>query len=187
MFVAVQIPYVSPEIAKQFPIPANSFCIAPGLMSVQSRGYLRMKTAQHDGPLEIQPNFLAEQADVDALYAGVELGLELASQPAFSELIDRWIVPPQRLAKSESVAFIRQSCSAYFHPVGTCAMGIGPESVVDSQLRVHGIDGLRIADASIMPKITSAHTHATTVMIAEFASRLITQEKDMLTTAAEGI
>jgi choline dehydrogenase len=176
MLISVQIPYVSPEIAKQFSIPSNSFCIAPGLMRVQSRGYLRMTTARHDGPLEIQPNFLAEQADLDALYEGVELGLELASQPAFRELIDKWIVPPRRLSKSESIAFIRQSCGSYFHPVGTCAMGTGSESVVDSQLRVHGIDGLRVADASIMPTITSTNTHATTVMIAEFASRLITQK-----------
>jgi choline dehydrogenase len=132
-----------------------------------------MKTAKHDGPLEIQPNFLAEQADVDALVAGVELGLDIASQPAYRDLIKRWVVPPRRMSREETVAFVRRSCSSYFHPVGTCAMGSGREAVVDAELRVHGIEGLRIADASVMPTIPSANTNAPAVMIGEFASRLL--------------
>jgi choline dehydrogenase-like flavoprotein len=71
------------------------------------------------------------------------------------------------------VGFLRRACSAYFHPVGTCAMGAGQEAVVDAALRVHGIQGLRIADASVMPTIPSADTQAPTVMIGEFASRLL--------------
>ncbi|WP_155893431.1 GMC family oxidoreductase [Cystobacter fuscus] len=173
MFVSVQIPYVSAEIGARYPIPANSFCIAPGLVRVQSRGYLRMKTARHDGPLEIQPNLLSEQADVDALLTGLELGLDIASQPAFRELTRSWVAPTKRMSREESVAFLRQACSPYFHPVGTCAMGSGEDAVVDARLRVHGIEGLRISDASIMPTIPSAGTHAPSVMIGEFASRLL--------------
>src|SRR5262249_37591598 len=122
-------------------------------------------------PLEIQPNFLKEQADVDALVAGVELGLDIASQPAFRDLIKRWVAPTRRMSRKESVTFIRRACFTYHHPVGTCAMGSGREAVVDAELRVHGIDGLRIADASVMPTIPSANTNAPTVMIGEFASR----------------
>jgi choline dehydrogenase len=129
-----------------------------------------MKTARHDGPLELQPNFLSEQADVDALVAGVELGLDIASQPAFRDLIKRWVAPPRRMSREGTVAFIRRSCSSYFHPVGTCAMGSGREAVVDAELRVHGIEGLRIADASVMPTIPSANTNAAVVMIGEFAA-----------------
>jgi len=70
--------------------------------------------------------------------------------------------------------FLKDACNSYNHPVGTCAMGTGDDSVVNSQLQVNGIAGLRIADASIMPRITSANTFAPTVMIGEFASRLIT-------------
>jgi choline dehydrogenase len=132
-----------------------------------------MRTAEPNGPLEIQPNFLAEQADVDALVAGIDLGLEVASQPAFRDLVKRWVVPAKRMSREDTVTFIRRSCLSYFHPVGTCAMGSGKESVVDAELRVHGIDGLRIADASIMPTITSANTQAPAVMIGEFAARLI--------------
>ncbi len=107
---------------------------------------------------------------------GVELGLDIASEPAFREWITRWVAPTKRMPRKETIEFIRQSCSTYFHPVGTCAMGSGRESVVDSQLRVHGIEGLRIADASIMPTITSANTHAPSVMIGEFASQRIVAE-----------
>jgi choline dehydrogenase len=132
-----------------------------------------MKTAEPNGPLEIQPNFLSEQADLDALVAGIELGFDIASQPAFRHLIKRWLVPPKRISRPDTVAFVRRSCSNYFHPVGTCAMGSGREAVVDAELRVRGVEGLRIADASVMPTMPSANTNAPVVMIGEFASRLL--------------
>ena len=93
----------------------------------QPRLPARLRAADPNGPLEIQPNFLAEQADLDALGAGVELGLDLASQPAYRDLIKRWIVPPRRMSREDTVAFVRRSCSSYLHPVGTCAMGPGRE------------------------------------------------------------
>jgi choline dehydrogenase len=169
----VQIPYASDEIAARYPMPPNVFSIVPCLLRVQSRGALRLKTAQPDGPPEIRPNFLAEQADVDALVAGVELGLDLAAQPAYRELIRRWVAPPERLSRDGTVAFVRRSCLSHNHPVGTCAMGSGREAVVDAGLRVRGVEGLRVADASVMPTIPSAPTNAPTVMIGEFASRLL--------------
>jgi len=183
MFVSVQIPYVSDEIRANYPIPQNAFCIAPGLVRVRSRGYLRLKTAEHNGPLEIQPNFLSEHADVDALVTGVELGLDIASQPAFCNLIKGWVAPKGRMNRTDTVAFVRQSCLSYFHPVGTCAMGLGKESVVDPQLKVHGVEGLRIADASIMPTIPSANTNAPAIMIGEFASELLVAAKSTTATA----
>ena len=150
----------------------NSFGIVPALVRPQSRGDLRLKTVGHDGRLEIRPNFLAEQADVDAMVASIELGLEIASQPAFRDLIKRRVAPAMRMSQGETLAFLRRSCMSYFHPVGTCAMGSGEEAVVDAELRVCGVRGLRIADASVMPTIPSANTNAPTIMIGEFASRL---------------
>jgi choline dehydrogenase len=173
MVLPVQVPWVADEIRAQYPIPPNAFVIFPALVRVQSRGYLRMKTADYDGPLEIQPNFLAEQADVEALVAGVEVGLDIASQPAFRDLIKRWVAPTKRMSRDETVAFLRRACSSYFHPVGTCAMGSGREAVVDAELRVRGVEDLRAADASVMPTIPSANTQAPAVMIGEFASRLL--------------
>src|SRR5262249_11908107 len=79
--------------------------------------------------------------------------------------------PTKRMSREETVSFVRRACSPYFHPVGTCAMGSGKEAVVDAQLRVYGIEGLRVADASVMPTMPCANTQAPTVMIAEPASR----------------
>ena len=77
------------------------------------------------------------------------------------------------MSRKDNVAFIRRSCASFWHPVGTCAMGSGKEAAVDTELRVRGALGLRIADASVMPTIPSANTHAAVVMIGEFASRLL--------------
>jgi choline dehydrogenase len=132
-----------------------------------------LRTADPNARPEIQPNFLAEAADVEALAAGVELGLDLASQPAYRDLIKRWVVPPRRMGREATVAFIRRSCSSYLHPVGTCAMGSGWEAVVNAELRVRGVEGLRVADASVMPTIPSANTNAPSILIGEFASRLL--------------
>jgi choline dehydrogenase len=175
MLVPVQGPFLSDEIRARYPIPDEAFTILLGLVRPQSRGFLRMKTATHDGPLEIQPNFLAEQADVDALVSGVGFGLDISSRPAFRKLIERRVAPVKglSLSRDEALTFLRRSCVSYFHPVGTCAMGSGREAVVDAELRVRGVEGLRIADASIMPAITSANTNAPCVMIGEFAARRI--------------
>ncbi len=181
MFVSLQVPYVSPEIAATHSIPNDGFTIMPGLVRVESRGYVRMRTSRFDGPLEIQPNFLSVKNDVDAMVAAVELGLELASQPALRELTKRWAAPAKSMNREETEAFLRRACASYFHPVGTCAMGKGKLAVVDSQLRVHGVQGLRIADASIMPTIPSGNTNAASVVIGEKAAQMIVHDVDALT------
>jgi choline dehydrogenase len=132
-----------------------------------------MKTALVGGPLIIQPNFLADQQDLEALTDAVEMCLDLSEQPAFKKIIKKRVTPDQIKNRREVQDFIRDACSTYFHPVGTCAMGSGVSAVVDDELRVHGISGLRIADASVMPQITSGNTNAPTLMIAEFVSNLI--------------
>jgi choline dehydrogenase len=183
MVLAVQVPLVSDEIATRSVIPPNTFGIFPCLVRPLSRGYLRIRSTEPNGPLEIQPNFLAEQADVDALASGVDLGLDLASQPAYRDLIKRWIVPAKRMSRTDTVEFARQTCQSYLHPVGTCAMGLDREAVVDAELRVRGVDGLRIADASVMPTIPAANTNAPSIMIGEFASKLLTGVRTSRTVA----
>ena len=170
------MPLVSDEITARYTIPPNAFVILPCLVRPQSRGYLRLRTADPNAPLEIQPNFLAEQADAEALAAGVELGLDLASRQAYRDLIKRWVVPPERMSRGDTVTFVRRSCSSYLHPVGTCAMGPGRDAVVDTELRVRGVEGLRVADASVMPTVTAGNTHAPTTMIGERAAELIRAE-----------
>ncbi|WP_424922919.1 GMC oxidoreductase [Actinomycetospora succinea] len=139
-------------------------------MNVRSRGHLRLTEG---GTLDIVANMLADPADLEAAVAGVEIGLELADQPAFRKLVARRVAPGAEIDRAALTTFVRRAAMPYFHPVGTCAMGSGDDAVVDPQLRVRGIEGLRVADASVMPAITSANTNAPTAMIAEKAADLI--------------
>lgn len=173
MFLPLQVPYLTEEIAQQYQVPENVFCLVPGLVAPKSRGYLKMRTNRHDGPLEIQPNFISAPEDLEALVSAVHIAMELINQPAYQAIIKRRIVPGKLDSRAAVETFIRDGLTSYFHPVGTCAMGTGAEAVVDSDLKVHGIEGLRIADASVMPSITSANTNAATMMIGEFVSRSI--------------
>src|SRR4029450_140710 len=85
-----------------------------------------------------------------AVVAGIELGLDIASQLAFQNLIKRWVAPTKRMNREETLAFLRRACSTYFHPVGTCAMGTDNDAVVDAELRVGGAEHPRIPDAAVM-------------------------------------
>ncbi len=173
MLVPIQVGIASDEIKARHPVPPNAFSVFVTLVDVRSRGFLRMKSAAHDGPLVIQPNLIADPADREALVGAVELCLDLAAQPALANVIKRWVAPATRLGRREVVAFIRDACGTYFHPVGTCAMGNGPDAVVNHRLEVYGVEGLRIADASVMPQITTGNTNAPTLMIGEMAAELI--------------
>ncbi|WP_417586927.1 GMC family oxidoreductase [Pararhodobacter oceanensis] len=175
MFVSIQIPYLMPGLAAEYPLPQNPFTISPGLMGVKSRGYMKMLSAQHDGALEIQPNILQEPEDREAMYQGFLLAEELANEPAFREFTVQRAIPPESLAtRAEKEAFIRRSVTTYFHPVGTAKMGIDEMAVTDpATLKVHGVEGLRVADASVMPSTTSANTHVPSILIGEMAADMI--------------
>ena len=109
--------------------------------------------------------------DLDALRAGCRQALEIAAQRPFAELLDRPLAPMGD--EQELDDYIRRYTQTLFHPVGTCAMGTGPEAVVDAELRVSGVEGLRVADASVMPRITRGNTNAPSIMIGEKAADLI--------------
>ncbi len=176
MLVPVQVGIATDEIAKKYPIPTNVFSVFVTLIDVKSRGEIKMKSAVHDAALDIQPNFLQAPNDFKAMEKAVELCMELAAQPALNNIIKRWVAPDKFIGPEEIKSFIRDACSTYFHPVGTCAMGNGKDAVVNNELKVHGVEGLRIVDASIMPQITTANTNAPTLMIGEFAARLILEK-----------
>jgi len=173
MLVPIQYGIVTDETAKQLPLPANAFSMFVTLVDVRSRGYIKMKSANPDGPLEIQPNFISDPEDLEALATAVELCMELALQPSLKNIIRRWVSPAKWITRNEIISFVKNACSTYFHPVGTCAMGTGNDAVVNNELKVYGVEGLRIADASVMPQIPTCNTNAPTLMIGEFASELI--------------
>jgi len=173
MLIPIEVPVQTPKIQSTHPIPENSFGIFVGLVSVRSKGYLKMKTSRHDGPLLIQPNMLTDPEDLEALTSGLELCMNLVDQPVFTAQIEKWVAPLAHLERAGITEYLKNACMSYFHPVRTCAMGNGSNAVVDNKLKVHGIQGLRIADASVMPKIPTANTNAPTLMIGEFMAEVL--------------
>ncbi|MCX5480980.1 GMC family oxidoreductase N-terminal domain-containing protein [Kaistia geumhonensis] len=163
-----------PELAADYDLTGDVFAIAPGLMESRSKGHLRLLESGPGGRMEIQPNFLSHPDDLEALVTAVDFAMDLVETSAFAKLFASYLAPGRRLDRAETVDFIRTTCTTYFHTCGTCRMGTDDEAVVDPELRVRGIEGLRIADASVIPVIPSCGTMAPTLMIAERAADFIT-------------
>ena len=169
--VQIQVDYHLPW---QDPAP-GSFTFGVGHMRPRSRGRISLTCPDPTAAPLIDPGYLTDPWDVDQLIAGIEEVHRLVSTGAFAEWGGRsdtaTLLQLDRPGLEEAV---RNAVSSFFHLSGTCRMGNGPDSVVDPQLRVHGVDGLRVADASVMPTIVSCNTNAATVMIAEKAAGLLT-------------
>lgn len=143
----------------------------------QSRGSIRLRSADAAAPAAIRPNYLgdAEGDDLRSMLEGVRLSREILAQAPFAAYRGAEVFPgAEAKSEAELVAFIRRKAETIYHPVGTCRMGAGDDAVVDAELRVHGIDGLRVVDASIMPNLIGGNTNAPTMMIAERAADLMT-------------
>jgi choline dehydrogenase len=150
----------------------------------ESRGRV---TLASDDPFEtpdIDPNYLDERADLDALVEGVKRAREIADQDALSEYIGREVWPGEDVETDEEIArHVREECHTVYHPVGTCKMGDDEAAVVDDELRVRGVEGLRVVDASVMPTLVGGNTNAPTIAIAERAADLIREDR---TATADG-
>ena len=149
--------------------------IAPVLVSPRARGQVWLRSADPTAKPRIITNSLSEPEDLDSMIAGMELGREIADQAPLKEIRVKELKPgPEASGRAELEADLRRRMMLIYHPVGTARMSDTHElAVVDSRLRVHGITGLRVVDASIMPTITGGNTHAPTVMIGERAADLI--------------
>ena len=168
----VQGPHAGPGVAEAYDVAGDVFAISPGLMRSKSAGFLRVDEPGPEGHLTIQPNFLAEPDDLAALVTSIDVIMDLAETAAYRDLASGPASPGRRLTAREKADFVRLSCSTFFHPCGTCAMG-GSAAVVDPQLRVRGVQALRIADASVFPMIPSCNTQAPVIALAERAADII--------------
>ena len=139
-----------------------------------SRGEVRLASADPFAAPAIQPGYFSHPDDMERLKKGVGLLREVFAQPAFDPFRGQELSPGEDVREDADIeAWIRRTADTMFHPVGTCRMGADDDSVVDDELRVRGVEGLRVADASIFPSVTSSNTHAPTVMVGEKAADLI--------------
>jgi choline dehydrogenase len=152
----------------------HAFTLGPTLIRPHSRGRMSLRSSNPlDAPV-IQANYLADSRDREVLLNGLKLARRLAGAHAFDKYRGREIHPGPAAADDNALlAHIAQYAETLYHPVGTCKMGSDAEAVVDSELRVRGVDALRVVDASIMPTVIGGNTNAPTVMIAEKAADLI--------------
>lgn len=149
------------------------------LLRPSSRGSLQLASADPMAAPLIDPNFLAERDDVDRLVRGFRLMRQILQQPALAALGGHESASSAGAqSDAEIEQFVRDHADTIYHPAGTCRMGPGAMDVVDAQLRVKGMQGLRVVDASVMPRLVSGNTNAPTIAIAEKAADLIRQARD---------
>jgi choline dehydrogenase len=152
----------------------HSFCIAPTLLTARSRGSVTLASADPLAAPLIQPNYLAERADREALLEGLRVARRIVRTGEFSRFGAREVLPaPEAESDSELEAFLRAMTGTCYHPAGTCKMGRDDQAVVDEHLAVHGVEKLRVADASVTPVVVRGNTNAPVIMIAEKAAAAI--------------
>jgi choline dehydrogenase len=154
--------------------PFSGFTLLVRLLKPESRGSVMIKSADPLAPPAIRPNYLSRPKDHETLIAGMKIAQRLADAAPMQRHVARAHEPARAFANDDDwLQYLRTRGGISYHPVGTCRMGSGPDSVVDARLRVHGIDGLRVVDASIMPTLVSGNTNAPTIMIGEKGADLI--------------
>lgn len=162
----IEVPFASEVHGPAFAPPAGSWSIAPGLVRPVSTGQVRLTGASPADPVTVDGGFLREEADLRALIHCVELCREIGNAGPMADYVRREIMPGP-LKGAALADFARSAAGTYFHESCTCKMGRDAMAVVDGRLSVHGIEGLSIADASVMPRVSTGNTMAPTVIIGE--------------------
>ncbi|MET0912391.1 MAG: GMC oxidoreductase, partial [Acidimicrobiales bacterium] len=153
--------------------PGHGITLGPILLQPESRGSIRLTAADPSAAPAIDPRYLQDGADLATMILGVREAQRLLDTDALAPFVAEPIEAPAGDDDAAIEAFLAEQAETLYHPVGTCGMGADAESVVDPELRVRGIERLRVADASVMPRINRGHTHAPAVMIGERAADLV--------------
>jgi choline dehydrogenase len=158
-----------PKISRQSGMTCYAHPMRP-----ESRGHIHIKSANPQQPPSINFNFLSSPIDAEVTVSAVRIARAVMTAPAMAHLGVTELAPgASQTTDDEILDWVRSAAETTYHPVGTCKMGGDPMAVVDAQLRVHGIEGLRVADASIMPTLTSGNTNAPSIMIGEKAADMV--------------
>jgi choline dehydrogenase len=168
----VEVPLCSRETAARFNVPTASWSLLGGLVRPKSRGQVRLTGSNSHDPVRIDANTLSHPDDLRAAIACVELCREVGNSPALRPFTKREVMPGALKGRALE-DFIRDAAITYHHQTCTAKMGRDSMSVVDAKLKVYGIDNLRIADGSIMPRVTTGNTMAPCVIIGERAAELV--------------
>jgi len=173
--VQIELPYASEVVAKQYSPPPTSWALCAGLVAPKSRGVVKLRSAKPTDRPIVDARFLSEPDDVRALAYGIEIAREIGNSSEMRDFVKREVAPGKKLTWAELDQFVRDGATTYFHQAGTCRMGKDSKAVVDAQLRVNGVQNLRIADSSIMPRIASVATMASCVLIGERMAEILTK------------
>ena len=174
----VEIPISSAENSARFGLPVSGWTLFGGVVRPKSRGHLRLTGPNPLDPIEIEANFLSHPDDLKAAIACVELCREIGNSAALRPFTRREVMPGN-LKGAALERFIRDAAMTYWHETCTAKMGRDPMSVVDGHLNVYGVSHLRVADGSIMPRITTGNTHAPCVIIGERAAEILRTEHQL--------
>jgi choline dehydrogenase len=159
------------------PRPFSGFTILAEHMRPNSRGHVRITGPNPTDQPAIRFNFLADEADIEAALAGLKFGRQIARTAPMSDNVDHEITPGDKVTDdADLIDYCRSAGLSLLHPVGTCKMGIEEDAVVDPRLRVHGMTGLRVIDASIMPRIVTGNTNAASIMIGEKGAAIVLED-----------
>jgi choline dehydrogenase len=157
--------------------PFPGFLASVCQLRPQSRGFVRIKSADPAAAPAIQMRYMSERFDQEVIVAGMKLTRRIMSQPAISRYIDEELVPGKQVqSEADMLACARDKGTTVFHPTSTCRMGPDPDAVVDERLRVKGIERLRVIDGSVMPTVVSGNTNAAVIMIAEKGAALLLED-----------
>jgi choline dehydrogenase len=180
-----EVPLATDAVSAQYVLPQSGFTLAGGLAHSRSRGRLRLTGPDPHHPIQIDANTFDDPDDMQAAVACVELCRAIGNSGPLRSLVKREVFPGN-IGGADLDEFIRNAATTFWHETGTAKMGQDPMSVVDGALQVYGVDSLRIADGSIMPRITTGNTMAPCVIIGERASSIISAHHGLGVAAASG-
>ncbi|MDQ4102493.1 MAG: GMC family oxidoreductase N-terminal domain-containing protein [Actinomycetota bacterium] len=175
------VPFDMHTVRWGYPTTSNGFCLTPNVARGRSRGTVRLRSRDFRDRPRVDPRYFTdpEDHDISVMVTGIKLARRIAAQPALRGWIERELAPgPDVVTDEELIAYIRKTHNTVYHLASTARMGaVGdPEAVLDPRLRVKGVTGLRVADASVMPFLPAVNPNITTMMIGEKASDLITED-----------